>query len=78
MKLQDFKMRQPIENEIFANSGEVKIRQPEGVLIASAIGSCVVVTVYDPYLCTGGMAHAMLPWATNGTYPNLLRFVEDR
>ena len=50
-------------NEIFVNSGEVAACQGTGMLIASAIGSCVVVTVYKPYSCVAGMAHVMLPWA---------------
>lgn len=66
--MQDFKILKSYENEVFVNSGEVEICQSEGVLIASAIGSCVVVTLYDPYLYIGGMAHVMLPWAA--TDPN--------
>ena len=53
-----------LKNEIYVNTGEVEVCQSEGVLIATAIGSCVVVTVYEPYLCVGGMAHVMLPWAS--------------
>lgn len=32
-----------------------------GVLSASGVGSCVIITLYDPKLKIGAMAHAMLP-----------------
>jgi chemotaxis protein CheD len=57
-------MRQSNEKEVYVNSGEVEVLQGGGVLKASAIGSCVVVTVYDPHYRVGGMAHVMLPWAS--------------
>jgi len=47
--------------EIYVSSGEVKSCQSEGILCASAIGSCVVVCAYDSDSVTGGMAHVMLP-----------------
>lgn len=46
------------------DSGEVKVCQGDGVLLASAIGSCVAVTCYEGALCVGGMAHVMLPGAS--------------
>lgn len=36
-------------------------------LTASGIGSCVVVTLYDPKLKIGGLAHAMLPSDSRAT-----------
>ena len=57
-------MRKQYEKEVFVDSGDVDVCQGAGVLLASAIGSCVVVTVYDPNLYVGGMAHVMLPWAS--------------
>lgn len=43
------------------NTGEVEARKGEGILRASAIGSCVVVAAYDSIGAVGGMAHIMLP-----------------
>ena len=67
-----------MKDEIFVNTGEVAVCQREGVLIASAIGSCVVVTAYEPYLRVGGMAHVMLPGGSRA--PNLVnktKYAED-
>ncbi|MFC1672275.1 chemotaxis protein CheD [Planctomycetota bacterium] len=46
------------------SSGEVSACKGEGILRASAIGSCVVVTAYDPDSRVGSMAHVMLPGAS--------------
>lgn len=34
---------------------------PEGFLITYALGSCIAVTLYDPFTKIGGMLHFMLP-----------------
>lgn len=66
------------KNEIFVDSGEIAICHGTGVLIANAIGSCVVVTAYDPCLCVGGMAHVMLPWAsTDWNLAGKTKYAED-
>jgi chemotaxis protein CheD len=50
-----------MKKEFYVNSGQLEACQGEGILRAGAIGSCVVVTGYDPESRVGGMAHAMLP-----------------
>ena len=39
---------------------------PEEVLVAYGVGSCVVVCLYDPLVQVGGMLHAMLPTSASG------------
>ena len=46
---------------IDVNTGEVAVRRGRFILRAMAIGSCVVVTAYDPKTKIAGMAHIMLP-----------------
>jgi chemotaxis protein CheD len=41
--------------------GEVRIAQPGFVLVASGIGSCIVIALYDPDLRLAGLAHPLLP-----------------
>jgi chemotaxis protein CheD len=53
-------MKDPLQ-EIFVSSGEAKACRGEGILRASAIGSCVAVAAYDPGSAVGGMVHVMLP-----------------
>jgi chemotaxis protein CheD len=77
-KIQKFWNEEALKNEVFVDSGEVAVCQGTGMLIASAIGSCVVVTVYDPFSCVGGMAHVMLPWASRDPHlSNRTKYAED-
>lgn len=41
--------------------GEIAVAKTPDNLIASAVGSCLVITLYDPKLKIGALAHAMLP-----------------
>lgn len=51
---------------IDVNTGEVKVSAEKTMLRSIAIGSCIVVTAYDPKKKVGAMAHVMLP----GSAPN--------
>lgn len=51
---------------IYVHSGEVFSGGPETTLYSGAIGSCVVITIYDSVKEIGAMAHVMLP----GTGPD--------
>jgi chemotaxis protein CheD len=46
---------------IYANTGEVKLGDRSTILNSGAIGSCVVVCMYNSLIKTGAMAHIMLP-----------------
>ena len=52
--------------------GHVAVSEDSERLIASGVGSCVVVTLYDPNRRIGAMAHAILPSAsrTRGDGPD--------
>ena len=41
--------------------GEMAVTKGSGKLCASGIGSCVIVTLYDPTHRVAGLAHALLP-----------------
>lgn len=41
--------------------GEIEVAKGDGNLIASGIGSCLVITLYDSKLKIGALAHTMLP-----------------
>jgi chemotaxis protein CheD len=60
------------------NAGEIKVCRREGVLRASALGSCVAVAAYDPNSRVGSIAHVMLPGASDGRNPSKkMRYAED-
>ena len=46
--------------------GEAKVAGPGSVLFTVGLGSCVAIVLFDPELCVGGLAHAMLPDPSNG------------
>jgi hypothetical protein len=60
-----------MEKEFFVNSGQVKTCRGNGNLRAGAIGSCVVVTGYDPETRVGGMSHVMLPGVSREFDPSV-------
>jgi len=47
--------------DIEVKIGEIVVAEGRDTILASGIGSCVVITIYDPRLKMGAMAHAMLP-----------------
>ncbi len=67
-----------MNDEVSVSSGEVKACKGDGILRASAIGSCVLVAAVDPGAGVGGMAHVMLPGASCGRHPSRgTRYAED-
>jgi len=47
--------------DIEVKMGDIAVAEDANNLIASGIGSCLVITLYDPKLKIGALAHAMLP-----------------
>jgi chemotaxis protein CheD len=57
--------------------GEMCIsRNPNDVLIAFGLGSCLGIGMYDPVVKVGGMIHVVLPEQKSGNDPNLAKFVD--
>lgn len=51
--------------------GELVVAKEEGNLAAQAVGSCLVIILYEPKLKIAGMIHAMLPSSvTQGAQPD--------
>jgi len=59
--------------------GDVAVsNDPNDVLVAYGLGSCVVVCLYDSVAKVGGMVHALLPTAPNGRYAgNPAKYVDQ-
>lgn len=49
--------------------GQFKVASGESVLRTSGIGSCIVITLYEPIKKIGGLAHSTLPGSTNQLNP---------
>jgi chemotaxis protein CheD len=53
-----------MQNNVAVGLGEIKISDdPNTVLVAFGLGSCVGIGIYDPIKKMGGMLHAVLPKA---------------
>jgi chemotaxis protein CheD len=58
--------------------GEMRIsRDPNDVLIAFGLGSCLGIGMYDPVAKLGGMIHVVLPEQKSGNDANLAKFVDS-
>ena len=55
-------------NHVVVGVGESACARKPQVLLTQALGSCVGVTLWDPRLNVGGMAHVMLPAAPAGEF----------
>lgn len=51
---------------IVVGVGEIACAHEPEVLITQALGSCIGLTLWDPRLSLGGMAHVMLPASSGG------------
>lgn len=58
--------------------GELKIARSPEQLVVYGIGSCVIVSLYDPKSKTGGLAHVMLPESNplDGNIANPVKFAD--
>ncbi len=66
-----------MRNDISVGLGEIKFsREPDDVLVAFGLGSCVGVGMYDPTLHIGGLLHAVLP-VSNGSDPPTPKYVDS-
>lgn len=63
------------EDAVFVGTGEFAVATHPKVLVTPALGSCIGVTLYDPFRHMGGLAHVMLPSpADTVTTGSLCRF----
>lgn len=69
-------MSEESEKIIEVNMSDMKAASNDHVLRSSGIGSCIVITLYDPIKRVGAMAHPMLAESVSGSVENPLRFVD--
>jgi len=66
-----------MENVITVGLGEsVLSRNPQDVLVAFGLGSCLGIAFYDPYMKIAGLLHAVLPEYVNNSHAPGERFVD--
>lgn len=66
-----------MSNHIAVGLAEIKIsNDPNDVLVAFGLGSCLGIGMYDPMLKLGGLLHAVLPKAGNHTEELSAKYVD--
>lgn len=63
-------------NSIEVKMGEVAVTKNPDCLVANGVGSCLIVTLFDPKRRIGGMAHALLSRGS-ALAPRETKYVED-
>ena len=67
-----------METSVGVGLGEIAVSQnPNDVLVAFGLGSCVGVGVYDPAKGIGGLLHAVLPEPLNGSDQESTKYVKN-
>lgn len=62
---------------IDVSMAEMKTAKNNVVLCSSGIGSCIIITLYDPVHKIGAMAHPILPQKNSDTIDNPARYVDS-
>jgi chemotaxis protein CheD len=59
----------PVEpGRVLVGVGELACAREPDMLVTQALGSCIGLTLWDPRLHIGGMAHVMLPMSPGGEF----------
>jgi chemotaxis protein CheD len=67
-----------MQNNVAVGLGEIKISDdPDSVIVAFGLGSCVGIGIYDPIKKIGGMLHAVLPTATSNREDSPAKYVDS-
>ncbi|MBP7691518.1 MAG: chemotaxis protein CheD [Anaerolineales bacterium] len=65
-------------NALAVGLGEIKIsRDPQTVLVAYGLGSCVAVAMYDPLNHVAGLLHAVLPERAKDADPHSAKYADS-
>ena len=66
------------ERQLAVGLGEAKVsRDPQEVLVAFGLGSCVGIGMYDPQAGVAGLLHAVLPQRLNDQDANSPKYVDS-
>lgn len=64
------------EKQLKVGIGDMKLTRGEGIIITYALGSCIGISFYDPYIKLGALLHIMLPERVNQTDTNLYKYAD--
>lgn len=64
------------EKDLKVGIGDMKFTRGSGQIITYALGSCIGITLYDPFLKLGGLLHIMLPARTDPKDPKIFKYAD--
>ncbi len=66
-----------MEKELKVGIGDMKLTRNEGRIITYALGSCIGISFYDPFIRLGALLHIMLPARFNANDPNVFKYADS-
>lgn len=65
------------EKDLKVGIGDMKFTRGENTIITYALGSCIGITFYDPFLKLGSLLHIMLPTRTDPNDPKVFKYADS-
>lgn len=65
------------EKDLKVGIGDMKFTRGGGQIITYALGSCIGITMYDPFLKLGGLLHIMLPARADPNDPKVFKYADS-
>jgi len=65
------------EKDLKVGIGDMKFTRGGGQIITYALGSCIGITMYDPFLKLGGLLHIMLPARADPNDPKIFKYADS-
>ena len=65
------------ERELKVGICDMKFTRGDSRIITYALGSCIGITFYDPFLKLGGLLHIMLPARTDPNDPKIFKYADS-
>ena len=66
-----------MEKELKVGIGDMKFARGEGSIITYALGSCIGIAFYDPFIHLGALLHIMLPSQFNYNDINAFKYADS-
>lgn len=65
-----------MDKQLTVGIGDMKLTREKGVLITYALGSCIGISFYDPFIRLGALLHIMLPARTNPQDARIFKYAD--
>ena len=66
-----------VDKEVKVGIGDMKFTRGDSRIITYALGSCIGITFYDPFLKLGALLHIMLPSRSDLNDPKVFKYADS-